>query len=124
MLYTCTNASSPTTMVSALSLAVLVFGGFSSSLTYSGTGDFDTYVRTRGELEENQMKKYKWEQDQISHMKEYIARFGHGSAKLARQVRALSIRQEFLMETSAQLLVGPVRCPESLGLKNGVQRRP
>ena len=34
------------------------------------------------------MKKYKWEQEQISHMKEYIARFGHGSAKLARQAQS------------------------------------
>ena len=34
------------------------------------------------------MKKHKWEQDQISHMKEYIARFGHGSAKLARQAQS------------------------------------
>ena len=32
-------------------------------------GGFDTYIRTRGEQEENQMKKYKWEQEQISHMK-------------------------------------------------------
>ena len=33
------------------------------------------------------MKKYKWEQEQIANMKEYIARFGHGSAKLARQAQ-------------------------------------
>ncbi|KAL4423989.1 hypothetical protein ABPG75_001290 [Micractinium tetrahymenae] len=52
------------------------------------TGDYDTYVRTRAELEENQMKKYKWEQEQIANMKEYIARFGHGSAKLARQAQS------------------------------------
>jgi hypothetical protein len=32
-------------------------------------GNYDAYVRTRFELEENQMKRYKWEQDQISHMK-------------------------------------------------------
>ena len=51
-------------------------------------GDYDTYVRTRAELEENQMKKYRWEQDQIANMKEYIARFGHGSAKLARQAQS------------------------------------
>jgi hypothetical protein len=38
-------------------------------------------------LEENQMKKYRWEQEQIANMKEYIARFGHGSAKLARQAQ-------------------------------------
>jgi ATP-binding cassette subfamily F protein 2 len=52
------------------------------------SGDYDTYVRTRAELEENQMKKYRWEQEQIANMKEYIARFGHGSAKLARQAQS------------------------------------
>lgn len=52
------------------------------------TGNFDQYVQTRSELEENQMKQYKWEQDQIAGMKEYIARFGHGSAKLARQAQS------------------------------------
>ncbi|KAJ8751565.1 hypothetical protein K2173_016806 [Erythroxylum novogranatense] len=52
------------------------------------TGNFDQYVQTRAELEENQMKQYKWEQEQIASMKEYIARFGHGSAKLARQAQS------------------------------------
>ena len=32
-------------------------------------GNYDAYIQTRSELEENQMKKYRWEQDQISHMK-------------------------------------------------------
>merc|ERR1711872_1182986 len=36
-------------------------------------GNYDTFVRTRMELEENQMKQYQWEQDQIAHMK--IARY-------------------------------------------------
>ncbi len=52
------------------------------------TGNYDAFVRTRSELEENQMKQYNWEQDQIAHMKNYIARFGHGSAKLARQAQS------------------------------------
>nr|AAS77222.1 ATP-binding cassette transporter [Pteris vittata] len=52
------------------------------------TGNYDQYVQTREELEENQMKQYKWEQEQIANMKEYIARFGHGSAKLARQAQS------------------------------------
>lgn len=52
------------------------------------TGNFDTYVQTRQELETNQMKRFQWEQDQIAHMKDYIARFGHGSAKLARQAQS------------------------------------
>jgi len=56
-------------------------------LIYYG-GNYDTYVKTRKEKEDNQMKQYNWEQDQIAHMKEYIARFGHGSAKLARQAQS------------------------------------
>uniref|UniRef100_A0A672K9Z1 ATP-binding cassette, sub-family F (GCN20), member 2b n=1 Tax=Sinocyclocheilus grahami TaxID=75366 RepID=A0A672K9Z1_SINGR len=52
------------------------------------TGNYDQYVKTREELEENQMKRYNWEQDQIAHMKNYIARLGHGSAKLARQAQS------------------------------------
>ncbi|CAH8455958.1 unnamed protein product [Dicrocoelium dendriticum] len=56
-------------------------------LTYF-SGNYDQYVRTRFELEENQMKQYKWEQDQIAFMKNYIARFGHGSKKLARQAQS------------------------------------
>jgi ATP-binding cassette, subfamily F, member 2 len=52
------------------------------------TGNYDSFVKTRSELLENQMKQYNWEQDQISHMKNYIARFGHGSAKLAKQAQS------------------------------------
>merc|ERR1711971_695390 len=51
-------------------------------------GNYDTFIRTKAELEEVQMKQYNWEQDQIAHMKNYIARFGHGSAKLARQAQS------------------------------------
>ena len=51
-------------------------------------GNYDTFMRTKMELDENQMKQYNWEQDQIAHMKNYIARFGHGSAKLARQAQS------------------------------------
>jgi ATP-binding cassette subfamily F protein 2 len=52
------------------------------------TGNYDTFVKTREELQEHQMKRFNWEQAQISHMKDYIARFGHGSAKLARQAQS------------------------------------
>jgi len=52
------------------------------------TGNYDQFVQTRCELLEQQMKQHKWEQDQIAHMKNYIARFGHGSAKLARQAQS------------------------------------
>jgi len=59
----------------------------SQKLTY-WSGNYDQYVKTRQEVEENQMKQYNWEQDQITQMKEYIARFGHGSAKLAAQAQS------------------------------------
>ena len=32
-------------------------------------GNYDAYVKTRAELEENQMKQYQWEKDQMQHMK-------------------------------------------------------
>lgn len=52
------------------------------------SGNYEAFVKTRMELLENQAKQYNWEQDQIAHMKNYIARFGHGSAKLARQAQS------------------------------------
>lgn len=52
------------------------------------TGNFDMFIKTREELETNQMKRYNKEQEEIAHMKNYIARFGHGSAKLARQAQS------------------------------------
>jgi len=45
-------------------------------------------VKTRGEQEEHQMKQYDREQDEIAHLKDYIARYGHGSAKLAKQAQS------------------------------------
>jgi len=51
-------------------------------------GNYDQFMKTRSEVMEAQMKQYNWEQEQIAHMKEYIARFGHGSAKLARQAQS------------------------------------
>jgi len=59
----------------------------SRKLTVYG-GNYDQYVQTRAEKEEHQMKQFTREQDEIKHMKEYIARFGHGSAKLAAQAQS------------------------------------
>lgn len=60
---------------------------FQKQLVYYG-GNYDSFVKTRLELLENQQKKYNWEQSQLQHMKDYVARFGHGSAKLARQAQS------------------------------------
>jgi len=51
-------------------------------------GNFDSYVRARGEKEEHQMKQFTREQNDIAHMKNYIARFGHGNKKMARQAKS------------------------------------
>eukprot|EP00730_Choanoeca_flexa_P006336 TRINITY_DN12137_c0_g3_i2.p1 TRINITY_DN12137_c0_g3~~TRINITY_DN12137_c0_g3_i2.p1 ORF type:complete len:609 (+),score=224.86 TRINITY_DN12137_c0_g3_i2:67-1893(+) len=56
-------------------------------LKYYG-GNYDQFIKTKAELDENQMKRYQQEQEQIAHMKNYIARFGHGNAKLARQAQS------------------------------------
>lgn len=69
------------------------------------TGNYEAFCRTRLELLENQMKQYNWEQDQISHMKNYIARFGHGSAKLARQAQS---KEKTLAKMVAQGLTDKV----------------
>ncbi|CAP38022.2 Protein CBR-ABCF-2 [Caenorhabditis briggsae] len=60
---------------------------FQKQLVYYG-GNYDQFVKTRLELLENQQKRYNWEQSQLQHMKDYVARFGHGSAKLARQAQS------------------------------------
>jgi ATP-binding cassette subfamily F protein 2 len=52
------------------------------------SGNYNQFIKTKAELEENQMKLYEKEQNQIADMKDYIARFGHGSAKLARQAQS------------------------------------
>ena len=57
-------------------------------LMLSPVGNYDVFVQTRSEMEEEQMKRYKWEQDQIKQMKDYVAKFGHGTAKLARQAQS------------------------------------
>jgi ATP-binding cassette, subfamily F, member 2 len=78
------------------------------------TGNYDSFVQTKGDLEEEQMKviafishsflpstipalpssdspalqRYKWEQDEIKKMKDYVAKFGHGTAKNAKQAQS------------------------------------
>lgn len=73
-------------------------------LKYFG-GNYEAFCRTRMEQLENQMKQYNWEQDQIAHMKNYIARFGHGSAKLARQAQS---KEKTLAKMVAQGLTDKV----------------
>jgi ATP-binding cassette subfamily F protein 2 len=51
-------------------------------------GNYDQFIKTKSEKEENQRKQYKWEQEQIKSMKWFIARFGHGTSKNAKQAQS------------------------------------
>lgn len=48
-------------------------------------GNYDSFVDTRRDANIEQMKRYEAEQADIAAMKEYVARFGHGTASNARQ---------------------------------------
>jgi len=78
------------------------------------TGNYDTYVQARAEKEVNQMKRYDKEQEQIAHMKDYIARFGHGSAKLASQAQS---KEKVLAKMEAKGLTERVVADKVLILK-------
>jgi ATP-binding cassette subfamily F protein 2 len=56
-------------------------------LTYY-TGNYDSFINTRSEKEEEQTKRFKLEQDQIQHMKDYVAKFGQGNSKMAKQAQS------------------------------------
>ena len=66
-------------------------------------GNYDTYVKARQDREIEQNKKYEFEQEQIKHMKEYIARFGHGSSKLARQAQSKE------KVSTRAIILGPIK---------------
>jgi ATPase subunit of ABC transporter with duplicated ATPase domains len=44
----------------------------------TAAGNYDQFVVTKSEKQEEQEKRYKAEQDQIKHMKDYVAKFGQG----------------------------------------------
>merc|ERR1711993_166094 len=81
-----------------------------SKLIYYG-GNYDSFVKTKQEMEEHQMKQYKKQQEEIAHMKDYIARFGHGSAKLARQAQS---KEKTLAKMVAGGLTEKVKSDRSL----------
>ena len=60
-------------------------------------GNYDSFVNTLSDKQEEQEKRYKSEQDQINHMKEYVARFGQGNAKMAKQAQSKEKTLEKMM---------------------------
>jgi ATP-binding cassette subfamily F protein 2 len=51
-------------------------------------GNYDTFVQTRRDQDMVQMRQYDAEQRDIAEIKEFIARFGHGTQKMVRQAQA------------------------------------
>jgi ATP-binding cassette subfamily F protein 2 len=68
------------------------------------SGDYDTYVKTRAEQETNQMKMYTKQQDEIAHIKKFIASCGTYS-NLVRQAKS---RQKILDKMEADGLIEKV----------------
>lgn len=67
-------------------------------------GNFDTYLKTRQELETNQMKQYHKQQEEIAHIKKFIASAGT-YANLVRQAKS---RQKILDKMEADGLIQAV----------------
>lgn len=72
-------------------------------LIYYG-GNYDSYIKTRTEQEINQMKAYEKQQDEIKHIKKFIASAGT-YANLVRQAKS---RQKILDKMEADGFIQPV----------------
>ncbi|KAK4209171.1 P-loop containing nucleoside triphosphate hydrolase protein [Rhypophila decipiens] len=75
----------------------------SKKLLYYG-GNYDSYTKTRSEQETNQMKAYQKQQDEIAHIKKFIASAGT-YANLVRQAKS---RQKILDKMEADGFIEPV----------------
>lgn len=73
------------------------------TLMYYG-GNYDSYIKTRTEQEINQEKAYAKQQDEIKHIKEFIAKAGT-YANLVRQAKS---RQKILDKMEADGFIQPV----------------
>ncbi|KAF5335432.1 hypothetical protein D9758_016916 [Tetrapyrgos nigripes] len=78
-------------------------------LVYYG-GNYSTYVRTKEENEVNQMKAYQKQQDEILHIKKFIASAGT-YANLVRQAKS---KQKILDKMEAAGLIEKIEAPRPL----------
>ncbi|KAJ3755480.1 P-loop containing nucleoside triphosphate hydrolase protein [Lentinula raphanica] len=82
---------------------------FKKKLVYY-TGNYTTYVRTKKENEVNQMKAYQKQQDEIQHIKKFIASAGT-YANLVRQAKS---KQKILDKMEAAGLIEKIEAPKQL----------
>ena len=74
------------------------------------SGNYDSYVKTRRDQDMVQMRQYEAEQRDIAEIKDFIARFGHGTVKMVRQAQA---REKLLQKKlEAGLTDPPEKDPE------------
>jgi ATP-binding cassette subfamily F protein 2 len=69
-------------------------------------GNYNTYIETRKEKEEAQMKLYDKQQGEIAHIKDFVNRFGHGTRKMAQQAQS---REKVLRKMEDEGLTEKVR---------------
>ncbi|KAF8226945.1 P-loop containing nucleoside triphosphate hydrolase protein [Tricholoma matsutake] len=74
------------------------------------TGNYTTYVKTKGENEVNQMKAYHKQQEEIAHIKKFIASAGT-YANLVRQAKS---KQKIIDKMEAAGLIEKVETPKPL----------
>ena len=67
------------------------------------SGNYDMYVKLRRDQDMVQMRQYEAEQRDIAEIKDFIARFGHGTAKMVRQAQA----REKLLEKKLEMGLTP-----------------
>ncbi|KAJ4485456.1 P-loop containing nucleoside triphosphate hydrolase protein [Lentinula aciculospora] len=82
---------------------------FKKKLVYY-TGNYTTYVRTKQENEVNQVKAYNKQQDEIQHIKKFIASAGT-YANLVRQAKS---KQKILDKMEAAGLIEKIEAPKQL----------
>lgn len=70
-------------------------------------GNYDTYMQTRRDQDMVQTRAYEAEQRDISEIKDFIARFGHGTVKMVRQAQS---REKLLQK---KLEAGLTEMPEA-----------
>jgi ATP-binding cassette subfamily F protein 2 len=72
------------------------------------SGNYDSYVQTRRDQDMVQMRAYEAEQRDITEIKDFIARFGHGTVKMVRQAQS---REKLLQK---KLEAGLTQKPEEI----------
>ncbi|KAI0065966.1 P-loop containing nucleoside triphosphate hydrolase protein [Artomyces pyxidatus] len=77
------------------------------------TGNYTTYVRTKSENEVNQMKAYQKQQDEIAHIKKFIASAGT-YANLVKQAKS---KQKIIDKMEAAGLIEKIEIPKPLNFR-------